>query len=77
MTDLFATKSEQLLSWCRQRQVFSKADIMAYGLRAYYLRADRQVRDFVRQGLIRRLNDRELEQRGMLHSRMAYYSWVG
>ena len=75
MTDLFASKSEQLLSWCRIRKIFSKADIMRYGLDNYYIRADRTIRDFVRQGLVKRLNDREREQRN-LRGKMAYYEIV-
>jgi len=72
MNDLYQNKSQQLLSWCRQRRVFSKADIMHYGLEIYFLRADRQVRDFVRQGIVKRLNDREREQRN-LTGKMAWY----
>lgn len=75
MTDLFATKSEQLLFWCRQRRMFNKAEVMKWGLENYYIRADRSIRDFVNKGFIKRLNDREREQL-KITGNMAYYRVV-
>ena len=75
MADFFQNKREQLLSWCQQKRLFSKADVIAYGLQNYYLRADRSMRDFVHQGLVQRLNDKEKEQRH-LTGKMAYYEIV-
>ena len=60
--DFFATKSELLLGWCRQKRIFSKADLLRYGLDNFYLRCDRTVRSWVREGLVRRLSEREKEQ---------------
>lgn len=78
MNDLFPStinKSKQLLVWCQQRRIFSKADLMRYGLDNFYLRADRSIRDFVRQGLVRRLNDRDKELR-KLTGNMAFYEFI-
>jgi hypothetical protein len=73
--DMFATKEELLLAWCRQKGVFSKADVMNYALTNFYLRADRSIRDFVKRGIMKRLNDREREHRGIT-AKMAYYEWI-
>ena len=76
MSDFYLNKSEQLKEWCRNKKVFSKADLMRYGLENWYLRCDRTVRSWVQQGLAKRLNDREREERG-LSGRMAYYEYLG
>ena len=68
-------KSKELLAWCRQRKVFSKADIIAYESKNYYLRADRTIRDFVQQGIVRKLDKDECIQRN-LKGNMAWYEFV-
>ena len=73
--DLFLTKEQHLLQWCRQKRVFSKADVIAYGIRAYYLRADRTIRDFVQQGRVRKLSSDECLFRN-LKGKMAWYEFV-
>ena len=73
--DLFLSKEKQLLKWCRQKKIFSKADIMAFGSSVYYLRADRTVRDFVQQGRVRRLSEKEQTVKG-LKGKMAWYEFV-
>lgn len=73
--DLFLSKEEQLLSWTKQKRIFSKAEIIAYGTANYYLRADRTIRDFVRRGLIRRLDKDECVRRN-LKGNMAWYEFV-
>ena len=73
-SDMFLTKEGQLENWAKRKKVFSKSDVMEYGLRAFYIRADRTIRDLVSQGKIRRLNDRELELKG-IKGNMAYYQW--
>ena len=73
--DLFLSKEKQLLKWCRQKKIFSKADIMAFGSSVYYLRADRTVRDFVQQGRVRRLSEKERTDKG-LKGKMAWYEFV-
>ena len=73
-TDLFLSKSEQLENWMRIKGYFSKAEIMAWGLRNYYLRADRTVRDFVQEGKVKRISHDECVFRG-LKGKMAWYCW--
>ena len=73
--DLFLSKEEQLLRWCKQKRIFSKADVIAYGMKSYYLRADRTVRDFVQQGRVRKLDREECVFRN-LKGNMAWYEFV-
>jgi len=73
--DLFLSKEKQLLRWCRQKKIFSKAEVIAYGTSVYYLRADRTIRDFVQQGRVRRLSAKEQTVKG-LKGNMAWYEFV-
>jgi len=68
-------KRKELLAWCKQKRVFSKADIIAYESRNYYLRADRTIRDFVQKGIVRKLDKDECVQRN-LKGNMAWYEFV-
>ncbi|MBU4376896.1 MAG: hypothetical protein KKD29_05390 [Candidatus Omnitrophica bacterium] len=70
-----ANKRKELLAWCKQKRVFSKADIIAYESRNYYLRADRTIRDFVQRGIVRKLDKNECIQRN-LKGNMAWYEFV-
>ena len=74
-TDLFITKERALENWCRDKGFFSKADLMEYGLRNYYLRADRTVRDWVVEGKVKHLSKDECVFRG-LRGKMAWYEWI-
>lgn len=69
MNDLFdhRTKEQKLEEWCQARKVFNKADILRYGLDNYYIRADRTVRDLVKQGKVMRM---------FSSTPMAVYRWV-
>lgn len=62
----------QLLKWMRQKKIFSTHEVMQCGLDMFYARADRTKRDFMKQGLIRKLSDWEKEMRN-LKSKDAYY----
>ena len=73
--DLFLSKEKQLLKWCRQQGVFSKAEVISFGTKNYYLRADRTVRDFVRQGIVRKIGKDECMRRN-LKGKMAWYEFV-
>ena len=73
--DIFLSKEEQLLIWVRNKQVFSKVDVIAYGIANYYIRADRTIRDFVREGIVKRLDKNECERRN-LKGNMAWYEFV-
>ena len=73
--DLFLSKEEQLLGWVKQKRIFSKAEVIAYGIGNYYLRSERTVRDFVRRGIVRRLDKTECIRRN-LKGNMAWYEFV-
>ncbi len=73
--DKFLSKEEQLLRWCRQRGIFSKAEAIAYGTQNYYLRAERTIRDFVLQGIVRKIGKDECVRRN-LKGNMAWYEVV-
>ena len=73
--DLFLSKEKQLMNWCRQKKIFSKADVVAYGAKNYYLRADRTIRDFVQQGRVRKLDHGERVLRNC-KGNMAWYEFV-
>jgi hypothetical protein len=73
--DLFLSKEKQLLRWCRQKGVFSKAEVISFGIRNYYLRADRTIRDFVQQGIVRKISRDECIQRN-LKGKMAWYEFI-
>jgi hypothetical protein len=68
-------KSKELLAWCKEKRIFSKADIIAYESRNYYLRADRTIRDFVRRGIVRKLDKDECVRRN-LKGNMAWYEFI-
>ena len=73
--DLFLSKEKQLLKWCRQKGIFSKADAISFGTRNYYLRADRTIRDFVHRGIVRKISKEECIRRN-LKGKMAWYEFV-
>ena len=68
------TKESLLERWCIDRQLFSKADLMLYGCENYYLRAWRTVCDWVTEGRVKRLSEKECEARNLTTS-MAWYQW--
>lgn len=72
--DLFLSKENELLGWCKGKSFFSKAQVMEWGLKNHYIRADRTIRDFVREGKIRRLNKDEQDFRGM-KGKMSWYEF--
>lgn len=74
--DMFMTKEQLLETWAKQKVVFSKAEIMDYGLKNYYLRADRTIRALVAEGRIRRIDPKECAFRG-LTGKMAWYEYKG
>ena len=73
--DKFLSKEERLLRWCRKRGIFSKAEVIAYGTQNYYLRAERTIRDFVLQGIVRKIGKDECVRRN-LKGNMAWYEVV-
>ena len=75
-TDLLLSKEKILENWCKQRGFFSKADLMAYGLQNYYLRADRTIREWVVEGKVKHLSKDECLFRNLI-GKMAWYIWIG
>lgn len=75
MNDNLLSKEKQLLKWCRQKGIFSKAEVVAYGASSYYLRAERTIRDFVQRGLVKKLDKAECAKRN-LKGNMAWYQFV-
>ena len=73
--DKFLSKEELLLRWCRQKKIFSKAEVISYGAKNYYLRAERTIRDFVSQDIVRRISKEECVRRN-LKGNMAWYEAV-
>ena len=64
MTDLFLSKRQQLLDWMKAKHTFSTHEVIAWGCQNYSNRSDRTKRDFLKQGLIRKLSDSEKGFRG-------------
>jgi hypothetical protein len=69
VTDLFdhRTKEAKLEEWCKAKKIFSKADLLRYGLDNFYIRADRTIRELVQQGKVMRI---------FSPNKMAWYRWV-
>lgn len=76
MTPHSQTEEGKLEKWCAERKLFSKADLMRYGLDNYYLRAWRTGCEFVSKGLARKLTKQECINRNLPTS-MGWYEWVG
>ena len=58
MTDLFAqekTKKDQILDFIREKTWVRTSEIIAFGSRIYYNRAERTARDLATEGQIRRM----------------------
>jgi len=73
--DKILSKEEQLLRWCRQKMIFSKAEAISFGTKSYYLRAERTIRDFVLQGMLRKIGKDECIRRN-LKGNMSWYEVV-
>jgi hypothetical protein len=68
VTNLYLNKEQALEEWCKAKKIFSKADVMRYGCDNFYIRADRTIRELVRQGKVMRM---------FSASKMAVYRWIG
>lgn len=69
------TKEQELLDWCKEKKLFSYVDVLNWKPGHYYLRADRTIRDFVKEGLLRRIPDTEAILRGLRKSGRACLAW--
>ena len=74
-TDLFQSKEEALLNWCRHKGFFSKAEVFDYGVKNYYISSYRRIQELVKEGRIRKLSKDECAFRNF-RGKMAYYSFV-
>ncbi|CAK0749311.1 conserved hypothetical protein [Gammaproteobacteria bacterium] len=68
-------KSSQLMEALKDKRVFSSADAVVVGVEIFYSRAPRTVRDWAREGLVRRIPDFEAEERGLVKPGRAQLAW--
>ena len=57
------TKQRELLLWMLHKKVIATHEALRWGVDNFYNRVDRTKRDFMEQGLIRKLSDFEKECR--------------
>lgn len=69
------TKENELYAWCREKRLFSYVDVLNWKPGHYYLRADRTIRDFVKEGILRRIPDAEAVLRGLRQNGRAALAW--
>ena len=69
------TKEKEFLEWCKQTKLFSSVDAKRWGLNNYYARADRTVRDFCTDRILRRLSNTEKEFMGLVKKGNANLAW--
>lgn len=73
---LTETKEESLLSWCKLKKVFNYVDVQNWNKEPnFYLRAERTIRDFVKEGFLRRIPDEEAVLRGLRKEGRAALAW--
>lgn len=53
------SKERELYLWMRSKGIFASHDVIRWGVEHFYLRADRTKRDFLKDGVIRKLTDQE------------------
>lgn len=70
------TKKQELMNWMRDRHRFATHEILEYGCRNFFNRADRTKRDLVTAGIVRKLNPVEKSGYGYT-CKDSVYVWVG
>ena len=70
------TKKDELLNWMQFKKVFASHDVVKWSLDNFHLRADRDKRDFMKEGYIRKLSEFEKTMSGYT-CKDAVYEWVG
>lgn len=70
------TKKDQLKQFMRNKGTFATHEILEYGTRHYFNRADRTKRDFMAEGLVRKLSKAEKALNNW-NNKDAVYEWVG
>ena len=76
MNDLFQSKSNQLLTFCKSKGFVSSHDINYFGTTHYFDSATRRVREWVKEGKVRRLSNEEKIFRGF-KTKCAVYCYEG
>lgn len=74
-TDLFRSKSEALLDWCRIKGFFTSHDANYYGTTNFFDSATRRIREWVKEGKIKHLSKDEALFRGF-KTKCAVYEWI-
>jgi len=71
------TKESLLADWCRNKVIFSKADLYRYGEENYYISAWRRVAEWVNEIPVRvkALTLEECAEKG-LKGKMRWYEWI-
>lgn len=70
------SKEDELLSWCKSKKLFNYVDVQNWNKEPhYYLRAERTIRDFVSEGLLRRIPCEEAVLRGLVRKGNAPLAW--
>jgi hypothetical protein len=72
---LKSNKSQKLLRWCKQKEVFSSVDIRMWGLENHYISADRVVRKFAEDGLVNRLSNSKIKELNLVKLGNAKIAW--
>jgi len=65
-------KYDRLVEWCLLKKVFSKSEVITWGIENYYISSDRMVRKFVENGSFRKIPKEECIMRG-LKGKQAWY----
>lgn len=74
------TEKQKLLQWIKTKGIVNSVDLRDYGMKNFYLRADRQAREFAMNGYIRRIPTDEAILRGYLkegRQHIAYWEFNG
>lgn len=69
------TKASLLYKWCLGKDVFNSVQVRDWGLKNFYSRADRTVRDFVGLKMVRRIPVKESRERGLIKKGGALLAW--
>ena len=75
-TDMFMTKKDELKCYLRDRRFFATHDVIEWGTKNFYTRANRTKQDFRVEGLIRTLTDDEKAALGY-KCKDDVYKWIG
>ena len=73
------TKAEMLRNWMKAVGVFTKRDLMDYGVRNYYLRSVRYAQELTNEGILERLNESQQSALGLTQpgsDDLASWRWI-